>query len=247
MDPPSMHAKLLDVNVMSTLHGTQFDVDPMGLEANLVSGQFSKLIVVNGNMDSSNKGNSVMPLHENSPSSAKEDVVVPHSLVSNALVVSSDPVALAIFSDSVSLTTSHEQQSRSVNEISIVPGSSAVVPVNDSSVDIRSDLMLTSQVSSFPRSETILESSTISGLISDVCSTAPIQTVPTINSLVQTVSTTMGPSQRPPIPYTTHMVRKDCYGFSQIPSSVADDIHDAVFAMDAASAPGPDGFSGGFY
>ena len=30
-----------------------------------------------------------------------------------------------------------------------------------------------------------------------------------------------------------------------IPST--DDIHDAIFAMDAASAPGPDGFSGGFY
>ncbi|KAK1580958.1 hypothetical protein Q3G72_001665 [Acer saccharum] len=205
MDPPSMHAKFLDVNVTSTLHGTQFDVDPMCLEANLVSGQFSKLAVVNGNMDSSNKGNSVMSLHENGPSSAK------------------DPVASAIFSDSnsVSLTTSHEQQSRSVNEISIVPGSSAVVPVNDSSADIRSDLMSTGLVSSFPRSETILESSTISGLISDVCSTAPIQTVPAINSLVQTVSTTMGPSQRPPIPYTTHMVRNDCYGSSQIPSSVA--------------------------
>ncbi|KAK1557136.1 hypothetical protein Q3G72_018797 [Acer saccharum] len=119
MDPPSMHAKLLDVNMTSTLHGTQFDVDPMCLEANLVSGQFSKLEVVNGNMDSSNKGNSVMPLHENGPSSAK-----------------------------------------------------------------------------------------------DVCSTAPIQTVPAINSLVHTVSTTMRPSQRPPIPYTTHMVRNDCYGSS---------------------------------
>ncbi|KAK1568910.1 hypothetical protein Q3G72_030320 [Acer saccharum] len=166
MDPPSMHAKLLDVNVTSTLHGTQFDVDPMCLEANLVSGQFSKLAVVNGNMDSSNKGNSVMPLHENGPSSTK------------------DPVASAIFSYSVSLTTSHEQQSRSVNEISIVPGSSTVVLVNDSSVDIRSDLMSTDQVSSFQRLETILESSTISGLISDVCSTTPIQTVPAINSLV---------------------------------------------------------------
>ncbi|KAK0605697.1 hypothetical protein LWI29_029731 [Acer saccharum] len=113
-----------------------------------------------------------------------EDVVVPHSLVSNALVVSSDPVASAIFSDSVSLTTSHEQQFRSVNEISIVPGSSAVVP-----------------------------------------------TVPAINSLVQTVSTTMGPSQRPPIPYTTHIVRNDCYGSSQIPSSVA--VIRQVIAIDA--------------
>ena len=66
-----MHAKLLDVNVTSTLHGTQFDVDPMCLEANLVSSQFSKLTVVNGNMDSSDKGNSVMPLHANGPSFAK--------------------------------------------------------------------------------------------------------------------------------------------------------------------------------
>ncbi|KAK0574526.1 hypothetical protein LWI29_025009 [Acer saccharum] len=192
MDPPSMHAKLLDVNVTFTLHGTQFDVDPMCLEANLVSGQFSKLTAVNGNMDSSDKGNSVLPLHENGPSSAKEDVVVPHSLLSNDLVVSSNPVASAIFSDSVSLTVLHEQQSRSVNEISIVPGSSAVVSVNVSYVDIRSDLSLdlsTGQVSSFSRSETILESSTTSGLISNVCSTVPIQAVSVIDSLVQTVST----------------------------------------------------------
>ncbi|KAK1552056.1 hypothetical protein Q3G72_009684 [Acer saccharum] len=191
MDPPSMHAKLLDVNVTFTLHGTQFDVDLMCLEANLVSGQFSKLTVVNGNMDSSDKGNSVLPLHENGPSSTKEDVVVPHSLLSNDLVVSSNPVASAIFSDSVSLTVLHEQQSRSVNEISIVLGSSAVVSVNVSYVDIRSDLSLdlsTGQVSSFSRSETILESST-SGLISDVCSIVPIQAVPVIDSLVQTVST----------------------------------------------------------
>ncbi|KAI9192875.1 hypothetical protein LWI28_028829 [Acer negundo] len=32
---------------------------------------------------------------------------------------------------------------------------------------------------------------------------------------------------------------------TSVPS--ADDIHDAVFAMDAASTPGPDGFSGSFY
>ncbi|KAK1582276.1 hypothetical protein Q3G72_013461 [Acer saccharum] len=85
-----MHAKLLDVNVTSTLHGTQFDVDPMCLEANLVSGQFSNLTVVNG-MGSSDKGNSVMPLHANGPSFAK------------------DLIASAIFSDSVSLTASREQ------------------------------------------------------------------------------------------------------------------------------------------
>ncbi|KAK0607865.1 hypothetical protein LWI29_021729 [Acer saccharum] len=100
--------------------------------------------------------------------------------------------------------------------------SSAVVPV--SSVDIRSYLSLnlsTGQVSSFSRSGMILESSTTSGLISDVCSTTPIQIVTAIDSLVQMVSTTVGPSQRPPIPYTTHMVRNDCYGSSQIPSSMA--------------------------
>ncbi|KAI9177537.1 hypothetical protein LWI28_016414 [Acer negundo] len=133
MDPPSMHAKLLDVNVTPTLHGTQFDVDLMCLEANLVSSQFSKLTVVNGNMDSSGKGNSVLPLHENGPSSAK------------------------------------------------------VVPVNDSYVDIRFDLSLdlsTGQVSSFSRLETILESSTTSRLISDVCSTVPIQAILVIDSLV---------------------------------------------------------------
>ncbi|KAK0604855.1 hypothetical protein LWI29_020212 [Acer saccharum] len=305
MDPPSMHAKLLDANVTSTLHGPQFDVDPMCLEANLVSGQFSKLAVVNGIMDSSYKGNSVMPLHENGPSSAKgmsyvapkrdgsatvtnnrgfqvprsksvnrmefrpvstaqsipvsnvflaihndlvvsEDVVVPHSLVSNALVIPSDPVASAIFSDSVSLSTSHEQQPRSVNEISIVPGSSAVVPVNDSSVDISYDLMSTGPVPSFPRLETILESSTISGLISDVCSTAPIQTILAINSLVQTVSTTMGPSQRPPIPYTTHMVRNDCYGSSQIPSSVADSPESAADKDEEEAPPSPSSVSDSF-
>ncbi|KAK4849804.1 hypothetical protein QYF36_000966 [Acer negundo] len=40
-----------------------------------------------------------------------EDVVVPHSLVSNASVISSDPIASTIFSDYVSLTASREQQS----------------------------------------------------------------------------------------------------------------------------------------
>ncbi|KAI9191247.1 hypothetical protein LWI28_005831 [Acer negundo] len=176
MDPPFMHAKFLDVNVTSTLHGTQFDVDPMCLEANLVSGQFSQLTVVNGNMDSSNKGNSVLPLHENGHSYTK------------------DSVASVIFSDSIPLTALREQQSMSVNEISIVPGSLAIVPVNDSFVDIGFDLSLdlsTAQVSSFLRSETILESSTTSGLISDVCFTIPIQAVPVIDSLVQTISTTM--------------------------------------------------------
>ncbi|KAK4854425.1 hypothetical protein QYF36_023712 [Acer negundo] len=176
MDPPFMHAKFLDVNVTSTLHGTQFDVDPMCLEANLVSGQFSQLTVVNGNMDSSNKGNSVLPLHENGHSYTK------------------DSVASVIFSDSIPLTALREQQSMSVNEISIVPGSLAIVPVNDSFVDIGFDLSLdlsTAQVSSFLRSETILESSTTSGLISDVCFTIPIQAVPVIDSLVQTISTTV--------------------------------------------------------
>ncbi|KAK0575888.1 hypothetical protein LWI29_008743 [Acer saccharum] len=103
-----------------------------------------------------------------------EDVAVPHSLVSNALVVSSDLVVSAIFSYFVSLTAS-------------------------------------CQVSSFLRSETILESSTTLGLIYDVHSIVPIQAVPVIDSLVQTVSTTMGPSQHPSIPYTTHMVRNDRY------------------------------------
>ncbi|KAK4852385.1 hypothetical protein QYF36_023521 [Acer negundo] len=78
-----------------------------------------------------------------------EDVAVPYSLVSNALVVSSDPVASSIFSDSVSLTASREQQSGNV--------------------------------------------------------------IPAIDSLVQTVSTTVGLSslQRPLIRYTAHRVRKD--------------------------------------
>ena len=38
-----------------------------------------------------------------------EDVAVPYSLLFNALVVSSDLIASAIFSDSVSLTASREQ------------------------------------------------------------------------------------------------------------------------------------------
>ncbi|KAK1554615.1 hypothetical protein Q3G72_014759 [Acer saccharum] len=140
-------------------------------------------------MDSSNKGNLILPSHANGPSSAK---------------------------------------SKSVNEILIVPRFSAVVPVfNDYSVDIGSDLSLdlsAGQVSSFLRSETILESSTTLGLISDVHSIVPIQAVPVIDSLVQTVSTTMGPSQHPPIPYTTHMVRNDRYRSSQIPTSVVGSI-----------------------
>ncbi|KAI9192284.1 hypothetical protein LWI28_020512 [Acer negundo] len=77
MDPPSMHGKLLYVNEMSTLHGTQVDVDPMCLKDNLVSGKLSKLTVVNGNMDSSDKRNSILPSHVNGPSSAKGVPVLP--------------------------------------------------------------------------------------------------------------------------------------------------------------------------
>ncbi|KAK4856276.1 hypothetical protein QYF36_015924 [Acer negundo] len=96
-----------------------------------------------GTCSHSDKGNSVMPSHVNDPSFAKEDVAVPHSLVSNALVVSSDSIASAIFSDSVSLTVSREQQPESVNAIPIVPRSSTIVPVlNYFSVNIRSDLSL---------------------------------------------------------------------------------------------------------
>ncbi|KAK4840559.1 hypothetical protein QYF36_012202 [Acer negundo] len=158
-----------------------------------------------------------------------EDVAVPHSLLSNAFVVSSNLIASAIFSNSVSLRVLREQQSESVNAIPIVPKSLAVVPVlNDSSVNIEFDLSLNfsaGQVSSFSRSEKPLESSTTSGLISNVCSTIPIQAIPVIDLLVQTVSTTVGLSlQRPPIPYVDHRVRKDCYVSSQIPSLVASSI-----------------------
>ncbi|KAK4859810.1 hypothetical protein QYF36_012259 [Acer negundo] len=101
-----------------------------------------------GTCSHSDKGNSVLPSHANGLSSAKgdgsamvannegfQDVAVPHSLVSITLVVSLDPVASVIFSDSISLTASHEQQSESVNAIPIIPRSSAIVLIfNDSSV-----------------------------------------------------------------------------------------------------------------
>ncbi|KAK1553357.1 hypothetical protein Q3G72_033628 [Acer saccharum] len=164
-----------------------------------------------GTCSHSNKRDSILPSHVNSPSSAK--------------VVSSNPIALAIFFDSVSLTASREQQSGSVNAIPIVRSSTVVPVLNDSSVDIGYDLsldFLAGQVSSFSRSETPLESFTTSGLISDVCSTIPIQAILVIDSLVQTVSSTVGLSlQRPRIMYADHRVRKDCYESSQIPSSVA--------------------------
>ena len=94
-----------------------------------------------------------------------EDEAVPHSLVSNALVISSDLVASTIFSDSISLMASREQQSRSVNAIPIVHRSFVVVPisnllvVHDFFMDIGSDLSLdlsVGQASSFSRLETIL-------------------------------------------------------------------------------------------
>ncbi|KAK4854302.1 hypothetical protein QYF36_021963 [Acer negundo] len=80
------------------------------------------------------------------------------------------------------LALSKDQQSWSVNEISIVSGSSVVVSVNDSSVDIRTDLSL--------------------------------DLLAVIDALVQTVSTMVGPSQHPPIPYNAHMVKNDYYGSS---------------------------------
>ncbi|KAK4846463.1 hypothetical protein QYF36_017502 [Acer negundo] len=121
-----------------------------------------------------------------------KDVTAPYSLVSNAFVVSSNLVALVIFSNSVSLTVSREQQSKSVNAIPIVPISSAVIPV---SMDIGFDLSLDLSAG---------------------------QVVPYLDSLVQTVFTTVGLSslQCPPIPYDAHWVRKDYYRSSQIPSSV---------------------------
>ncbi|KAI9196485.1 hypothetical protein LWI28_024370 [Acer negundo] len=78
-----------------------------------------------GTCSHSDKGNSVLPSHVNDPSFAK------------------DSIASAIFSDSVSLTVSREQQPESVNAIPIVPRSSTIVPVlNYFSVNIRSDLSL---------------------------------------------------------------------------------------------------------
>ncbi|KAI9174275.1 hypothetical protein LWI28_014912 [Acer negundo] len=87
---------------------------------------------------------------------------------------------------------SREQQSKSVNAIPIVPISSAVIPV---SMDIGFDLSLDLSAG---------------------------QVVPYLDSLVQTVFTTVGLSslQCPPIPYDAHWVRKDYYRSSQIPSSV---------------------------
>ncbi|KAK0604752.1 hypothetical protein LWI29_019094 [Acer saccharum] len=47
----------------------------------------------------------------------------------------------------------------------------------------------------------------------------PLEAIPVIDSLVQTVSHTVELSlQSPLIPYADHRVRKDCYGSSQVPS-----------------------------
>ncbi|KAK3193449.1 hypothetical protein Dsin_024759 [Dipteronia sinensis] len=98
-------------------------------------------------------------------------------------------------------SASREQQSRSVNTIPIVSRSSAVVPVfnilvvHNFPMDIGSDLsvdLLAGQASSFSGSGTILEFSTASGLVFDVHSTIPNQTVLVIDSLVQTVPTIVG-------------------------------------------------------
>ncbi|KAI9165651.1 hypothetical protein LWI28_018060 [Acer negundo] len=197
MDPMFMEASLFLASdpLEVPRSGPSSQVDP--IEA--LSGSISVCTWVDplvGTCSHSDKGNTVLPSHVNGPSSAK---------------VSSNLIASAIFSNSVSLRVLREQQSESVNAIPIVPKSLAVVPVlNDSSVNIEFDLSLNfsaGQVSSFSRSEKPLESSTTSGLISNVCSTIPIQAIPVIDLLVQTVSTTVGLSlQRPPIPYVDHRV-----------------------------------------
>ncbi|KAK3222116.1 hypothetical protein Dsin_009141 [Dipteronia sinensis] len=79
------------------------------------------------------------------------------------------------------------------------------------------------QGSSFSGSGTILESSNTSRLVFDYNFTVLNQTVPVIDSLVQTVPTITGSFsfQCPPFPHAVHGVRNVCSGSSQISSSVA--------------------------
>ncbi|KAK2646285.1 hypothetical protein Ddye_021480 [Dipteronia dyeriana] len=114
------------------------------------------------------------------------------SLGSTVSVVAAQVIS-AILYDSIPLTVSHDQQSGSVNVILIVLRSSTVVPVSnvlavhDSHMDIRSDLSLdlsVGQVSPFLGFETILKSSSISGLVFDGHSTILNQALPVIDSLV---------------------------------------------------------------
>ncbi|KAK2653138.1 hypothetical protein Ddye_012994 [Dipteronia dyeriana] len=112
------------------------------------------------------------------------------------------------------------QQSMSVDVILIVPRSltivsiSIVLVVHDSPMDIGSDLSLdlsVGQASSFLGSETILESSSTSGLIFDGHFTILKQTLLVIDSLVQTVPTIMRPFslQRPSLLYAAHEADED--------------------------------------
>ncbi|KAK3212712.1 hypothetical protein Dsin_017418 [Dipteronia sinensis] len=152
--------------------------------------------------------------------------------LTDVLVASTHPVVSTIFSDSVSLTASREQHSGSVNAIPIVSRSLAVVTVSnilvvhDSPVDIGSDLSVdlsAAQAFSFSGSGMILESSNTLGLVFDVHSIVPNQTVPVIDSLVQTVPTIVGSFslRRPPFSHAAHGVRNVSFGSSQISSSVA--------------------------
>ncbi|KAK3222072.1 hypothetical protein Dsin_009097 [Dipteronia sinensis] len=171
--------------------------------------------------------------------------VVHYSADSNPVLSMVSSTILVVSPGFTSLMVPTTSVSWSVNAIPIVSRLSAVVPVSNFLVvydfpeDIGFDLsvdLLAGQTSSFLGSGTILESSTTSGLVFDVYSTVPNQTVPVIDSLVQTVPTIMGSFsfQRPPFPYAAHGVRNVCSGSSQVFSSIVGSTQSfRLLAMDS--------------